>query len=139
MHLARFHSSIDCARADVGNRGRLIRRQHCYLLATVSAPVEDRHPSPLQDNQPAPFDGDLDSSLRVVHRLSIGIGPPRSKLFRVFAFALPRWSLWDKISTASAPPVSPSLFDLAAHITLRLTGKSFESSRLFLRDFSPSS
>jgi hypothetical protein len=138
MHLARFHSPVNRARADLRDSGGLIGRQHCYLNATVRAPVEDRHPSPPQDNEPAFLDGDFDSSLRVVHRLSIDISP-RSKLCRVSAFGLPRWSLWDKISTALVPPVSPSLFDLAAEITLRSTEKSFESLRLFLRDFSPSS
>src|SRR2546423_494829 len=95
--------------------------------------------SPAKRHESMFFDGDLDSSFRVVHRLFTGIGSPRSKSFRVSTFAFPASRLWDKISTASIPPVSPSLFDLAAQITLRSTEKSFESLRLFLRDFSSSS
>jgi hypothetical protein len=88
VHLARFDASVDRARADVRNCGGLIGREHCYLTVTVRAPAEDRRPSPLHYNEPALFDRDLDSSLRIFHRLSIGIGPPRSKIIPGFPICI---------------------------------------------------
>ena len=64
MHLARFDSSINCARADVRYGGRLIGRQHLHFLAAVLAPFGGGYPAALHHKQALAIDVDFDSAFR---------------------------------------------------------------------------
>ena len=62
----------------------------------------------IQHNQPVLLDGDFDSSLRMVHRLSDSWSV-QAEAIPGFGFALLPIFDWDKISTASIPPLLPLL------------------------------
>ncbi len=64
MHLAVFHSPINCARADIRQRGGLIRRQHLHFPAAVFAPLSDFGAAAVHHKQALAIDVDFDSALR---------------------------------------------------------------------------
>jgi len=66
-----LNPAIDRASANLIKLRRLIGRHHLHLLVTGFAPRFYRAIPAAEYQQTVLFDGDLDSSFRVCHRLSI--------------------------------------------------------------------
>jgi hypothetical protein len=76
VHLARFDSPVNRARADVRYGGCLIGRKHLHFPAAVSAPFGACEAAAFQDKQPLPIDFDFDSAFRGWSRLSVESSMP---------------------------------------------------------------